>query len=150
VAIDSVVVLVGAADWNVQAVRAALAAATPEFGPPGRIVFATEGKVLMVGNSAELLGRVRAQLGRPAAQQVAAYVAQFRHGQERQNFLRMARLIDTPLAAEQRRAGQREPRFFSENIVSLGQTLGRVQTESIAVRDTGTAVYETVTYEMKP
>jgi hypothetical protein len=57
----------------------------------------------------------------------------------------MTRLIDYTAGAE-----SREPRFFSENIASLGQTLSRVSSSSIMVRDSGRAVTQTVVYRFGP
>jgi len=46
-------------------------------------------------------------------------------------------------------ADAREPAFFSENIGGLGRTLGRVESESLRVHDTGSAVSQTLVYKLK-
>lgn len=55
------------------------------------------------------------------------------------NFIRMTRLIDSPLKAE-------GPSFFSGNIANLGSTLGRLDSAAIAVHDTGSIVSQDLTY----
>ncbi|MGD0200854.1 MAG: hypothetical protein ABSD27_08910 [Bryobacteraceae bacterium] len=54
---------------------------------------------------------------------------------------------------EKREAGpapndRQTPAFFSDNIGSLSQTLARVASTTIVMRDTGPAVFETVTYRL--
>jgi hypothetical protein len=45
--------------------------------------------------------------------------------------------------------GDQEPAFFSRNLGSLGQALASVESESISVHDTGSAVTQTVIYRTK-
>jgi len=42
----------------------------------------------------------------------------------------------------------REPLFFSENLVSLSDTLARVDSAAIVVRDRGATVSQTLTYRL--
>ena len=144
VGIDSAVVLLGSADWDPEAVRGALSTVA-ETGPLGRIAFEANGRVLVIANSAELVHRVTARIARAPAKGEGDYAARFSLARERANFEKMTRLIDYTAGAE-----SREPRFFSENIASLGLTLSRVSSSSIVVRDTGRAVTQTVVYRFGP
>ena len=56
----------------------------------------------------------------------------------------MMRLIDNPLAKESRQDPP-EPAFFSGNIASLGQALGRIESQSIVVHDTGVSTTDHLT-----
>ena len=144
VGVDSAVVLLGSADWNAEAVRGALSTAA-ETGPLGRIAFEAKGRVLAISNSEALVHRVMARIPKAAAKGEGDYAAGFSLARERANFEKMTRLIDYT-----ERGDSREPRFFSENIASLGQTLSRVGSSSIVVRDSGRAVTQTVVYRLGP
>jgi hypothetical protein len=144
VGVDSAVVLLGSADWNAEAVRSALSTAA-ETGPLSRIAFEAKGRVLAIANSEALLRRVMARIPNGPAKGQGDYAAGFSLARERANFAKMTRLIDYAERGE-----SREPRFFSENIASLGQTLSRVSSSSIVVRDSGRAVTQTVVYRFGP
>jgi hypothetical protein len=144
VGIDSAVALLASTDWNAEAVRDALSTAA-ETGPLGRIAFQAQGRVLVVGNSAALVRRMTARIANAPMKTGGDYAAGFNPARERANFEKMTKLIDSTAAGE-----PREPRFFSENMASLGRTLGRVNSSSIVVRDTGRAVASTVVYRFGP
>ena len=129
------------------------------------LAIATQGPILLLANSADtlkaLLGAAppgRAPLGPTADSQGAevgpnvVYAAGFRHSAERENIVKMMRLIEMPmtqqdqgLAAEEGRA----PAFFSENLASLSQSLESVESESLVVEDRGPQLHQTVTYRLK-
>jgi hypothetical protein len=144
VGIDSAAVLLASSDWNPEAVRAALSTAA-ETGPLGRIVFEGRGRVLAIANSAALLRSVTARIPNAPVAAAEDYSARFNPARERAGFEKMTRLIDYASGTE-----PRQPRFFSDNIASLGRVLSRVQSSSIVVRDTGQAVTQTVTYRLGP
>ncbi len=146
VGIDSAVALIAASDWDANAVRAALSTAA-ETGPLGRIVFEARGRVLVIGNSAALVKKVAARVANPAVRSGAAYAAAFNAAGERANFERLTLMIDN-VSSREPRGSSREPRFFSENIASLGRTLGRVRSSAVVREDTGGTVVETVTYRL--
>jgi hypothetical protein len=146
VGIDSAVALLASTDWNVAAVREALATAA-ETGPLGRISVEARGRVLIIANSAPLAGAIAARVPRSPAHAGGSYAAGFVAARERGNFEKLTSMVDfatMPEAFDRRTT--REPRFFSENIASLGRVLGRVESSSIVVRDGGRAVTQTVTY----
>jgi hypothetical protein len=143
VGIDSAVALLASSDWNPDAVRSALSTAA-ETGPLGRIAFEARGRVLVIANSAALLRRVVARIPNASTKEDAQYAASFNAARERANFEKMTRLIDYTATPD-----AREPRFFSENIASLGRTLSRVASSSIVVRDTGREVNQTVIYRLQ-
>jgi hypothetical protein len=144
VGVDSAVVLLGSADWSAEAVRGTLSTAA-ETGPLGRIAFETQGRVLAIANSEALLHRVMARIPKAPVKGEGDYAAGFSPARERANFAKMTRLIDYAAGGK-----SREPRFFSENIASLGQTLSQVGSSSILVRDSGRAVTQTVVYRLGP
>jgi hypothetical protein len=110
-----------------------------------RVAVTERGPLLFVANDPKLLATVLDAAAKPAVDFEGAYAAGFRHGLERDRFVHMMRFIDHPVAG----AENREPLFFSENIASLSETLSRVQSASIVVRDRGTAVSETLTYRLR-
>jgi len=144
VGIDSAVALLAATDWNAEAVRGALATAA-ETGPLGRIAFEAQGRVLVIGNSAALVHRMTARIAMAPRKTEGDYAAGFNPARERANFEKMTKLIDATAGGD-----SREPHFFSENMASLGRTLGRVGSSSILVRDSGRAVTQTVVYRFGP
>lgn len=146
VAIDSAIALIAVIDWDPNAVRAGLSSAA-ETGSLGRIAFEARGRVLVIGNSAALVKKIAARIQNPPPKSGAAYAAAFNAAGERVNYERLTQLIDN-VSSRERRSPSREPRFFSENIASLGRTLGRVQTSGIVREDTGRTVTETVTYRL--
>jgi hypothetical protein len=146
VGIDGAVALIAASDWDPNAVRAALSSAA-ETGPLGRIAFEARGRVLVIGNSASLVKKVAARVQNAPARSGAAYAAAFNAARERANYERLTRLIDSVSNQESRRPS-REPRFFSENVASLGWMLARVRSSGVVREDTGRTVVETVTYRL--
>lgn len=161
----SVVVLLAAAPWDAEAIRAALSAAAEglwsnggtaawrtgtgsvrELEGLGKLAMASDGKWLAVGDSAELVNAVFARRNRVAVAG-AAYAAGWRHARELPNFERMTTLIDFPQRPPD---GSGEPPYFSANLASLGRTLKRVDTASIVVHDAGTMLRESVVYKLNP
>jgi hypothetical protein len=167
----SAIALLANAAWNPDSVRAALgtaaegvwsnsAAATWRTGAGGireldglgKLAMASEGKWLVIGDSAEMVNAVFTRRNRPALAG-AAYSAGWKHARELPNFERMTRLIDFPqmLAASADQAeGAGEPPFFSGNLASLGRTLKRVDAATIVVHDAGTMLRESVVYKLTP
>jgi hypothetical protein len=81
----------------------------------------------------------------PVPELAASYAASFRLGQELAPYTKMMRLIDHSHAPE---GNSQEPQFFSQNVASLGRTMGRVESASITVHDNGTTVPQTVIYKL--
>jgi hypothetical protein len=80
------------------------------------------------------------------------YAAGFRHSAERENIVKMMRLIEMPLAQQSGgMAGEegRTPSFFSANLASLSQSLESIESESLVVEDRGPQLHQTVTYRLK-
>ncbi|MCX6638107.1 MAG: hypothetical protein NT090_23875, partial [Acidobacteria bacterium] len=63
---------------------------------------------------------------------------------------RMMRMIDRVSLPDEEPSPDtpREPMFFSENLGSLGRTLGRLDSVSVSVRDSGAAESQTVVYRL--
>jgi hypothetical protein len=118
---------------------------------PGDLIVVTRGRVLIVGDSQELVDAIVGKMG-SAPVAGAVYAAAWRHSRELPNYERMTRLIDFPQIPP--RGDQpddaREPMFFSENIASLGSVLRRVQSAEVAVHDAGSMLRETVVYRIAP
>jgi hypothetical protein len=171
VATDFGVALLAGADWDAAAARDAVAAAFEkqlttahlgarwiEGGTGANTYFeldglqplalAARGKILVVATSKDLLAAMLAGVANPASAPGARYAAGYRHSKELPNFVKMMRLIDNPLAKESKQDPP-EPAFFSGNIASLGQVLGRIESQSIVVHDTGVNVTENVVYRLK-
>jgi hypothetical protein len=116
------------------------------------LAVASKGPILIVANSAEVLKPLLRHSQTTEAGQNVVYAAGFRHSAERENIVKMMRLIETPLA--QQYAGVpghpgREPLFFSENLGSLSQSLESIESESLIVEDRGSQLRQTVTYRLK-
>lgn len=96
----------------------------------------------------------------------SVFAAGFRHADERANFQTMMTAIDQASGPRQEdmedanvqgaafagipiaRAATAQPHFFSDNLASLSGTLARVQSASIEMRDSGSALTETVIYRL--
>ena len=104
----------------------------------------------MVATSAQALIPVLARLAAQPAPDGPVYFAEYRHGRELDNFVRMMRMIDRVSLPEEEQSpdAPREPMFFSENLGSLGRTLGRLDSVSVTVRDSGAAETQTVVYRL--
>ncbi len=102
------------------------------------------GRLLFVANDPALLAAVLDATSKPAASLEGAYAAGFRHALERSRFVSVMRFVDNAAAGSE----NREPLFFSENLASLSDTLARVDSASIVVRDRGTTVLQTMTYRL--
>jgi hypothetical protein len=160
----SAIALLANTAWNAYAIRAALgvaaesvwsnsATATWRAGPVreleglGKLAMASEGKWLVIGDSAEMVNAVFARRNRTALPG-AAYAAGWRHARELPNFERMTKLIDFPQMPDPQ-AGA-EPPFFSGNLASIGRTLKRIDAATIVVHDSGTMLRESVVYKLSP
>ncbi|MBZ5605800.1 MAG: hypothetical protein LAO79_26165 [Acidobacteriia bacterium] len=107
---------------------------------------AVRGRVLIVGNSQELVDAIARRAGAsPAAG--AVYAAGWRHARELSNFEKLTRLIDFPQAPP---GDAHEPMFFSENMASLGGVLRRVLSAEVTMHDAGSMLRETVLYRVAP
>jgi hypothetical protein len=102
------------------------------------------GRLLFVANDPALLAAVLDRTSKPALPLDGVYAAGFRHALERGRFISTMRLIDNAPAG----ADDREPLFFSENLASLSDTLSRVDSASIVIRDQGATVSQTMTYRL--
>jgi hypothetical protein len=128
------------------------------------LAMAAESRWLLIANDADLLAGVLDRL-KPtgAAAPGKVFAAGFRHSAERANFAAMMSAIDhvsAPAAegpeegdagnaqAMPARAGPAAPAFFSGNIASLSDTLARLESSSIEIRDNGSALNETVIYKL--
>jgi hypothetical protein len=102
------------------------------------------GRLLFVANDPALLAAVLESISKPPSTVAGGYAAGFRHAVERGRFASVMRFIDrASIDAE-----NREPMFFSETLASLSETLSRVDSASIVVRDAGATVSQTVTYQV--
>jgi hypothetical protein len=109
-----------------------------------RVAVTERGHVLFVASDPDLLAAVLDATSKPAVALEGAYAAGFRHARERDRFGSVMRFIDHASAG----AENREPLFFSENLASLGDTLSRVESAFIVVRDRGATVSQTMTYRL--
>ena len=166
VKIHSAIVLTAASDWDQAAVQTALAdfvqpaltasqlgvgwqqkSSYQELDGLWPLVASARGKYLLVADDPVLIESLLANFNRKADAKPAIFLAGFNHQRERANFGRFTGLIDQPNLAANVPGNERQPQFFSQNIVSLSGTLADVSPEKIIVRGDGSKVLQTVTYE---
>lgn len=158
--------LLGESDWNETAVRSSLI----EFVRPGftagqlgvewqqrpglqqlnglwELDTAVRGKYLFVSDHSGLLSQLLGNMNQKVVMKPALFAAGFTHERERENFSRLAELLDWQGNGGGSAGRGHTPEFFSENIGSLSSTLAGVVSEKIVVRDAGDRVMQTVTYE---
>jgi hypothetical protein len=167
VKIHSAVALAGSSDWDeVDACRALAEFVRPtltaselgvgwqqmsgyyELDGLRTLSMAVRGKYLLISDDEALINGMLANMGRKVDSKPAEFVAGFDHQRERENFARLAAVVDRPDGSVSGGIGpERQPQFFSENIASLSSTLARISSEKIVVRNAGDRVLQTVTYE---
>jgi hypothetical protein len=160
VAVDSAIVLLGSANWDENAVKAAAQAsaeqawsatsltwtrrgAVSELSGLMPIQLWVDGKVLVIGNAAGLMDRIAARGG---VAQSGSYVAGYRQGAENSNYARIMRMIDYPQIPT---GENRAPMLFSENLAGIGRILGRVDSVTVATKDEGALVRQSVVYRKR-
>jgi len=171
---ESAMVLEAATDWNAEALRAALLSAVEglwttsglgakwvekgaaetvhsELDGLTHLAMAVRGRLLVVGTGGDPVIAVLERLSMAPSKESGTYAAGFRHAAERDEIVKMTRLIEAPLGQPfggAQEPGGHEPWFFSENLASLSSSLARVESESIVVHDSGPLVRQTVTYRL--
>ncbi len=171
IGMESAVVVEAASDWNAEAARVALISAVEELWTTSslgakwvergngdaayfeldgltHLAMATRGHILIVGNGGGPVVTVLGRMSHSPGNESGVYAAGFRHAAERAGIVKMTRLMEFPLARQFQTPGGHEPWFFSENLASLSQSLARVVSESIVVRNRGPVVSQTVTYRL--
>ena len=173
VRIHSAIALLGDADWDEKTVQSTLV----DFVRPGltaghlgvdwqaksgyqeldglwTFTSAVRGKYLMIADDPGLLTGLLANLNQKASLTPAVFVAGFNHARERQNFGRLAGLLDTRGELPRVQGGLvivpgqgGNPQFFSGNIRSFSAALSGVFSERIVVHESGEKVLQIVTYE---
>jgi hypothetical protein len=130
---DPAIALLAGSDW-------------PAITLPDGVVH-RQGRILVLATNAAMLQKIVAQIGAPpAANSASAYIAHHSHSRELAAFTRMMAQID---AGSIDVAGG-GPRFFSQNVASLGRVLNRVDSATIVVRDDGRRVAQQMIYRLKP
>jgi hypothetical protein len=111
------------------------------------ISLAVRGKYLLISNDSGMMTAVLDRMQqRPTAVARAIYLAGLQHQKERQNFYRLAALVDLP----NRNVGatERNPEFFSDDLASLSKTLAQnLASESIEIRRNEAIETQTVRYQ---
>jgi hypothetical protein len=166
VRLHSTIVLQGATDWNEPSLQQALqrilspgltastlgvqwknagtgAQSYSQLDGLARIAIAVKGKSLFVSDDPPTLEAVLARLSQPVSAEAAIYYAGFDHARERENFYRLASLVDQPSRTNE----TREPQFFSQNVASLSNALAAVKSQSIVAKRSGRLETQTVRYE---
>lgn len=167
VRIHSAAVLEAASDWNETMTQSALAdlvrpsltagelgvtwqqkSGYQEFDGLWPLATAVRAKYLLISDDPTLMTVMLSNFSRKPDEHPAIFIAGFNHSKERANFARFASVVDRPNLAQFRAPGmERQPQFFSESIAGLSSTLGAVGVERITVREDGSKVLQTVTYE---
>jgi hypothetical protein len=163
VRMHSVVVFLGASDWDEQAVKAALVdfvrpgLTTGELGVAWKsssgvseldglwpLTVGVRGKYLFVADAGKALTAALVNVDRKSTTPPSALAAGFNHQSEQGPFLKLTHMLNLENASGS--AGQ-APDFFSGNIGSLSQMLSGLASEKIVVRDSADKQTQTVTYE---
>ena len=167
VRIHSGVAFLAAADWQEASVRSALVdflrpslttgnlglqwqskSGYQELDGLWNFAVAVRGKYLLISDDSSLLKNMIANMNQKLSQKPAVLVAGFHHARERENFVRLTRLLDRASATPRGSAGSEPyPQFFSDNLASFSATLAGVSSQTIVVRDASDKVLQTVTYE---
>jgi len=160
--IQSAVAFRGEADWDEQAVHAALV----EFVRPGlttgqlgvgwktssgysvldglwQLTVAVRGKYLIVSDNASFLASALEGVNKKPSASAAVFAAAFDHQHERENFVTFTKMLDLGSGAAQ---DGRSPKFFSENMDSLSFALKGVSSEKIVIHDAADRRTQTVVY----
>ncbi len=165
VRIHSSVAFLAAADWQETSVRSVLVdllrpslttgnlglqwqakSGYQELDGLWNFAVAVRGKYLLVSDDSSLLKNMIANMNQKPSQKPAVLVAGYHHARERENFVRLTRLLDLTGATPRGSAGS-EPQFFSDNLASFSAALADVSSQTIVVRDASDKVLQTVTYE---
>jgi len=167
VRIHSAVALVAASDWSETSVQSALTdfvqsgltasllgvgwqqkSGYLELDGLWPLVVSVHGKYLLVSDDPAMIETMLADFTHKSDYKPAEFLAGFNHQRERADFARFTGLVDRPsIAVPSAQNNQRQPQFFSENMVSLSRTLSGVSAERIEIRSEGGKVRQTVTYE---
>jgi hypothetical protein len=162
VRIHTAVAFRGEADWDEQAVHAALV----EFVRPGfttgqlgvgwkaasgysvldglwPLAVAVSGKYLIVSDNAAFLASALEGVNKKPSASAAVFAAAFDHQHERENFVTFTKMLDLGSGAPQKGGS---PEFFSENMASLSFTLKGVSSEKIVIHDAADRQTQTVVY----
>ena len=164
VRIHSAVVLENSSEWKDSDVRSAVTAfVAPSMSASGLglhwlpnsgyqqvdglwpLFFSVRGKYLLVSDDAALMQDMLARSQQQSNRKPMQRFAGFNHKRERQNFSRLADLVDRPGAPAYGNSEHRVE-FFSGDIASLSNTLADISSEEIEVRSEGNKVRETVSY----
>ncbi len=96
------------------------------------------------------LSRVSLTQGEPSVNvdSSVTYLAVYDHQAEWPRYKRLFSVLDQTSQTTQPGLSASTPAFFSSNVASLGDSLGRLQRASIVSSDTGSTVGETIHYKM--
>jgi hypothetical protein len=167
VRIRSGVAFVSASDWQETSVRSALVdflrpsltasnlglqwqskSGFQELDGLWNFAVAIRGKYLLVSDDSSLLKGMISNMNHKPSQKPALLLAGFHHARERENFVRLVGLLDRPGGSPAGAApSESHPQFFSDNLASFSAALAGVSSETIAIRDAGDKVLQTVTYQ---
>lgn len=176
VPVYSVIVLAGAGEWDLDAVRNSLSAAAGKLwttsqlgagwlrGTAGRhsverldglgtLLFATRGRLLFLANDAGLLAATLDRVGTAAPAGAFTYAAGFQHSRERANYARIMAALDFAGFAGDPEDGQglrgAAPPFFSGNIGSLSRVLSKIAEVRVTEQENEAGTVQTVVYQLE-
>jgi hypothetical protein len=114
------------------------------------------GKYLLIADDPAVIEAMLSSFNRQTNRKPARFVAGFNHQAERSNFSRLSMVVDRSNLAQSNFPGtipgpdpsiDRQPQFFSENMLSLSLALADVSAETITVHAEGDKVFQTVIYD---
>jgi len=141
---DTGLVLTRSGNWNAAEVQAELA----QLGP-ATVQTAIDGNRLLIANTPALLAAMRVDTNNPAPAGNSQFVGVFRHGRERDRFIRWMARIDQSTYVAPAQGQQRQPQFLGDVIGSLSQSLRSVVEQSVTSADAGDRLHQTIVYRMQ-
>jgi len=160
--IHSAVAFLGEADWDEQAVHAALVEVvrpgltTGQLGVAWKtasgysvldglwpLAVAVRGKYLIVSDNPAFLASALEGINKKPSASAAVFAAAFDHQHEHENFVTFTKMLDLGSGAPQNGGS---PEFFSENMASLSFTLKGVSSEKIVIHDAADRQTQSVVY----
>jgi hypothetical protein len=107
------------------------------------------GRALVIASTPEIAKAVADRLGNAGSGGGASYSARYVHARELEPFARMMGYIDTAKPRYEYADSPAAPQFFSQNVASLGRTLGRLRSVDVAAHDSGAQLKQQIVYRLQ-
>lgn len=142
---DTGMVLTRGSNWNANEVQSELAV----LGV-GRVESAVDGDRLYIASNSALLAAMRTGGGAVIPPGAAnTFAAGFRHGAERDRYVRWMQRIDQPTNRPLAQGEQPVPQFMTDIVPSLSRILARLDEHMVVTADDGDRLTETIVYRWR-